>query len=941
MKRRALSLGESLYSVIYENVMKLLSQNKITPDGVEAQIQNLAMTFAPFYPNDELDQEALLRQILYDYGIFEGTARVLEDNRDHQEWLADERASIKWNFWNRYRKYLEVVEKMPPAVVASIDETTDEVLKRLESPRRKGAWDRRGMVVGNVQSGKTSNYTGLIAKAVDAGYKIVIILAGLNNDLRSQTQKRIDKGFIGRDTRKKESYDQTSSKIGAGLLPGFNETPVIAVTSADANGDFKKNVYRSVTITPGGDPIIAVVKKNVTPLKNLLNWFTGTNNSGKIVSIPLLLIDDEADNASIDTKAAKRIGGEETDSDSSENDPTKINSLIRQILNCFGQSAYVGFTATPFANIFIYPIDESNVGEKYGEDLYPRSFIVNLHAPSNYIGPEKIFGLYRDKTAGIEEVNPLPLTRVVNDYEAFFPEKHKSGLIVTGIPDSMYRAIYSFILSAAARDVRGQGGKHHSMLVHVTRFVDVQIQITDIIKKVVKQIVLQLEMQTGPQYQKLINVLEMLWEEDFVPTTKSVLTSLNDTGIREIDWQQIKTRLYVCASKIEVKSINSKAADGGLDYDSYPNGCTVIAVGGDKLSRGLTLEGLTVSYYARLSKMYDTLLQMGRWFGYRNGYADLCRLFTSGKLIEWYRHIAVANEELRQELDDMADLHATPESYGLKVRTHPDGMLITAMNKMRNSEKRTVTYAGELVQITRFYKDNSCNLANIRFASDWLGKLGAPDKMPSFETHYNYLWEGISPDLIIEFIQNIVIHHSCFNASPKIVSTYIQNQVEDHELTEWTVALISTKSGLSDNVAGLKIGLTWRTDDVENRGTDKDTLYLIRNNLISEFDQDVDLTKEEKARAFQLTMDNWKPTDRKQTPPTAASPKQVRMVRSKKKALLMIYIFQSGIITEGKLRKPYDSKYLGYAISFPGSDTARPVEYRVDEVYLRNDFDEE
>lgn len=309
-------------------------------------------------------------------------AKILEDNRDHEEWLADARSSIEWNFWNRYKKYLEVDEKLPPLVVKNIDETTEEILKRLESPARKGAWDRRGMVVGNVQSGKTSNYTGLISKAVDAGYKIVIVLAGLNNDLRSQTQKRIDKGFLGRDTKKRDSYDQTSSKIGAGLLPGFVEQPVIAVTSADANGDFKKTVHKSVTITPGGDPIVAVVKKNVTPLNNLLNWFTGTNNSGKIAGIPLLLIDDEADNASVDTKAAKRIGITETDADVLEQDPTKINGLIRQILNCFSQSAYVGYTATPFANIFIYPTDEENIDEKYGEDLYPRSFIVNLHAPS-------------------------------------------------------------------------------------------------------------------------------------------------------------------------------------------------------------------------------------------------------------------------------------------------------------------------------------------------------------------------------------------------------------------------------------------------------------------------------------------------------------------------------------------------------------------------------
>lgn len=933
-------MGENLFAVIYDNVMKLLVQNRITPDGLEAEIAKMQIMFGPYYPDDNLDQEELLRQVLYDFGVFEGTAKVLEDNRDHQEWLADERASIKWNFWNRYKKYLEVEEKLPPAVVAGIDETTEEVLKRLESPRRAGSWDRRGMVVGNVQSGKTSNYTGLISKAVDAGYKIVIVLAGLNNDLRSQTQKRIDKGFIGRDTKKKESYDQTSSKIGAGLLPGFYEPPVIAVTSADANGDFKKNVHQSVTITPGGDPIIAVVKKNVTPLNNLLNWFTGANNSGKIANIPLLLIDDEADNASIDTKAVKRIGMTDVDPDASEQDPTKINGLIRQILNCFAQSAYVGYTATPFANIFIYPMDEANVGETYGEDLYPRSFIVNLHAPSNYIGPEKVFGLYKDRTAGINEVMPLPLTRLADDYLSSFPEKHKKDLIVTGIPDSMYQAIYSFILSAAARDVRGQGRKHHSMLVHVTRFVDVQTQITKIIKEVVDQIVLQLEMQTGPQYIKLINDLESIWTEDFVPTTKSVMASLEDSGIKEIDWLDIKARLYTCASKIEVKSINGKAADGGLDYDAYPNGCTVIAVGGDKLSRGLTLEGLAVSYYARLSKMYDTLLQMGRWFGYRNGYVDLCRLYTSGQLIEWYRHIAVANEELRQELDDMADMHATPESYGLKVRTHPDGMLITAINKMRNSEKRTVTYAGELVQVTRFFKENPCNQANIRYTENWLKALGSPNKTPSSATRNNYLWEKVCPEAIIDFIQNITIHPSCFSASPKVVSQYIQNQIEDGELTEWTVALVSTLSGESDTVAGLRIGLTWRSDDSQNRSSQKDTIYLIRNNLITETDQDVDLTDAERKRAFELTLANWKQSKRSPNPPTETSPKQVRNARDKKKALLLIYIFQSGTI-EGSNRKPYDGKYLGYAISFPGSDTARSVEYRVDEVYLRNDLDEE
>lgn len=924
--------------MIYDAVMKLLVSERILPDGLEQEISKMHTMFEPYYPDEHLNEEELLRCVLYDYGIFEGTAKILEDNRDHKEWLAEERAFIKWNFWNRYKKYLEIDEKLPPSVVSGIDAATEEILKRLESPKRPGAWDRRGMVVGNVQSGKTSNYTGLIAKAVDAGYKIIIILAGLNNDLRSQTQKRIDKGFIGRDTRKKESYDQTSSRIGAGLLPGFAEPPVIAVTSADSNGDFKKSVHHTVTITPGGDPIIAVVKKNVTPLNNLLNWFTGTNNSGKIADIPLLLIDDEADNASIDTKAAKRIGGAEVDPDAAEQDPTKINGLIRQILNCFMQSAYVGYTATPFANIFIYPTDPNNEPAVFGEDLYPRSFIVNLHAPSNYIGPDKVFGLYRDRTANIKETKPLPLTREANDYLSFFPEKHKSSWIVTGLPDSLHRAIYSFILSAAARDVRGQGRKHHSMLVHVTRFVDVQTQIAELLREEIKKIAAELELQTGPQYEQLILDLEQIWHEDYEPTTKAVIDSLDDNGIFPIEWPDIKARLFTFASKIEVKSVNGKAADGGLDYDAYPNGCMAIAVGGDKLSRGLTLEGLTISYYARLSKMYDTLLQMGRWFGYRNGYADLCRLYTSTQLINWYRHIAVANEELRRELDDMADLGATPENYGLKVRTHPDGMLITAMNKMRNSEKRTVTYAGKLLQITRYYRHSVYNAKNIVFTDSWLKKLGI-SSYPSIKSRYNFLWQNISPEQVVYFLQNITIHSDCFSASPKIVSQYIMNQAEDGELTNWTVALVSTLSGEKYKIGGKEIGLSWRSDD---RADDEsgNTICLIRNNLITESDQEVDLNDEERECALKETIAHWKPSGRSSATPTEPSPVWIRKCRKKQNGLLLIYVFKSGK-SEKMIRIPYEDIYLGYAISFPDSRTAKPVEYKVDEVYLRNDFDEE
>lgn len=933
------SLRDKVYDLVYD----FLCQKIITTENLGEEIHKHSISLSTYYKDEVIDEEELLRTILLNYGVFEGHSSVLEDNRDHIEWLANERAGIKWNFWNRYEWYLSKKERLPEPVISEIDNTSEEILKRLESPRREGAWDRRGMVVGNVQSGKTSNYIGLITKAVDAGYKIIIVLAGLNNDLRSQTQKRIDCGFIGRDTRKKESYDQTSSRIGVGWNPNVPNLPINAVTSADASGDFKKTSHKNVTIIPGGDPIVAVVKKNVTPLRNLYNWFSSENTSGRISNVPLLLIDDEADNASIDTNADKKIGETEVDPDlEEEQDPTKINGYIRQILNCFSQSAYVGYTATPFANIFIYPSDINNIGEKYGEDLYPRSFIVNLHAPSNYIGPDKVFGLYKDKIANIQEVKPLPLIRITDDYQSVIPEKHKKDLKVTSLPNSLYRAIYSFIIAGAIRNIRGQGKKHHSMLVHVTRFVDVQTQLVELLKSARKEIVNQLEFKTGPQYEMLINDIKDRWENDFSPTTNSVNTSINDPLIRVCTWEEIEPKLYEIASKIEVKAVNGKATDGGLNYDDYPDGYFVIAVGGDKLSRGLTLSGLTVSYYARLSKAYDTLLQMGRWFGYRDGYADVCRLYTSSQLNEWYRHIAVANEELKNELDDMAELGATPESYGLKVRTHPDGMLITAMNKMRNSEIRQVTFAGKLAQITRFYKENNCNQRNILFVKKWLPKLGTP-VLPSVQTRNNYLWKDIDPELVLEFLKNIYVHPTCSNASPKILSDYIRSQNEDGELINWSVALVSSKQGTSFSYGnGIEIGMSWRTDDVSNRGSENDdTIYLIRNNLITESDQDVDLTQEQKDEALRITINNWKPDLRSPKTPTDPSPKYIRQCRDKTNGLLLIYTLESGLLDEkGEKKTVYSDKYLGYAISFPTSDTAKPVEYKVDEVYLRNGTDE-
>ena len=325
---------------------------------------------------------------------------------------------------------------------------------------------------------------------------------------------------------------------------------------------------------------------------------------------------------------------------------------------------------------------------------------------------------------------------------------------------------------------------------------------------------------------------------------------------------------------------------------------------------------------------------MGRWFGYRPGYADLCRLYTTRQLEKWYQHIAVANFELKNEFDHMAAMNGTPENYGLKVRTHPDGMIITAMNKMRNSVEHEVTFAGHLVQLTRYYRSSPINQQNFSRTEAWLTSLGSPKEISK-----NYIWRGISGEQILDFLKGFIIHPSCINADPQAISKYIEIQNTDDELREWTVALISVSipSANSAEIAGLKIGKPWRSDDAGNHdNADDNTIFLIRNNLITEDDQALDLSQPQVDAAFEETKKNFIPKNDKKEAPIKASPVYLRKQRSPRNGLLLLYYFDCGPQTE----LPYPNKYIGYAFSFPDSDTAQPLTYKVDETYWRSMYDD-
>ena len=601
---------------------------------------------------------------------------IVDQTSFHDERWVDE-IETPWTYTQAYSKYLRE-QGWNPEVVSTLEDGTKRILRHLQNPCDTSAWSRRGLVIGHVQSGKTANYTGVIARAADAGYRFIVVIAGIHNNLRQQTQERLEHGFVGRSTHALSSQ----KPVGVGLLEENYPVPVTLTTIAD---DFSHRIARQINfkiVDFEKKPIILVIKKNVRVLEALYNWLSQLNADryNRVSDSPMLIIDDEADHASINTNKE-------------DIDPTKTNRTIRKILSLFTRSCYVGYTATPFANIFIDP--ESHDDEVH-EDLFPRDFIHCLDPPSTYFGAHKIFLL--------DEHEPSPL-RVIDDCEELIPLKHKKDHVVQQLPESMYRAIAEFILARAIRNLRGQRHKHCSMMINVSRFVAVQRRVGELVRHHLAQLgAVILSTYCLPEKQCLRHPymceLHEVFEAEYA-----------DLGF---SWTAIQATLHEVMTDLEVRIINGKSEDV-LDYTGvYEKGLTVIAVGGLSLSRGLTLEGLTISYMYRSTRMYDTLMQMGRWFGYRPGFQDLCRIHLSAQSSDWYAHIARSADELMQQIREMRRNRMSPRDFGLYVRRHPDSLMITAYNKMRAGESMTQeqSYSSQLVEISTPCYEEAVNTHN-------------------------------------------------------------------------------------------------------------------------------------------------------------------------------------------------------------------------------------
>ena len=739
-------------------------------DALYNELDNFLNTVSIRLDHETLDEVRLELQCKYQISN-KDPGHSIQFDYDQPKWYSEalQEGRIEDKFWSRYKHYLLTEKNFSIPIVEDLDKKTlkEELLNFLADPCSTEPCLKRGLIIGDVQSGKTSTYIGLISKAADAGYRVFIILAGMIESLRAQTQQRIEEGFIGFDIS-----EPGDNRVGVGK----DNHQIMADSMTSRTTDFTGKHNEIAVSLKGKSAVVFVIKKNTSVLTKLYNWLYKLNRNpltGKIDE-PMLLIDDEADNASINTNDIKK--GE---------DPTRINGLIRKLTNLFRISNYVAFTATPFANVFIDPLTDV---EMYRHDLFPEDFIVALPTPENYVGASSIFhkdGKYHSQLIYIDDAGEKE-----NDGFSFY-YKHKKEWD-GDLPDSLRTALYAFYIVNAIRDLSGDENKHRTMMVNITRFTAVQYRVRDKIlelhKKALRAIRFNLTGNSDISLQDpILCDIHKVYSEQYSNCKYS--------------WGQIADILYDSVEPITLKVINSSKNSDKLEYkDDDP--VRTIAIGGLALSRGLTLEGLIISYFYRNTSTYDVLMQMGRWFGYRRGYETLFRIWISQQSAEWYSEISDATEQLKQDMDTMNRKRLKPKDFGIRVRNDSDRLEITARNKMRNSTVKyhTSSYYGGYIE-TPYLSANASvqrsNYESVRRMITALDKKGYAFDQLSSVKQKRILIRNVNIQQIITLLDSVDVTDFNKNFDTKQIVHFLKT-ADDKALEKWDVVFMEGTGSEAD-----------------------------------------------------------------------------------------------------------------------------------------------
>jgi hypothetical protein len=887
----ALAMARNAMRIAGVSPQEAVASQLLIPDGIRGEVQ-----------------AALEREVEAQATIRIQDLRMIQEGAEHDEWLRDvDRQS--WFYWPRLRHHLLVDREWPEPTVQSIDDATDRILGALEDPSGDREFDTRGLVVGFVQSGKTANYSALIAKAADTGYRLFIVLTGIHDSLRQQTQRRLNSELVG-------------SEPGGVAAPTDGRRQWLPYTTTDLKGDFSPGTVDTAALG-GGQPALIVAKKNAAILRRLNQWLEGIPEHIRR-ELPVLVIDDEADQASPNTRGNRPFPDEDVDGDDPQEvdtgwPPSRINELIRGLLKGFHRVAYVGYTATPFANVLIDHLGDDRIA---GEDLYPRSFIVDLPEPPDYYGAEKIFGSGEDA-----ESRGMDVIRHVS-------EEDRADLVPHGrdavpdfqpeLPPSLRDAIDDFVLGGAARYQRGDGDEPSTMLIHASHYQAVQERLH---ARVAAHMAALRDEWRYNWAHGLEDRLRERWETDFRRVTRSENVEL-DVGF-EVIRSHIATLLE---HPVEILQLNY-ASEDQLDYVRDPS-LKVVVVGGNRLSRGLTLEGLLVSYYVRRANAYDTLMQMGRWFGYRRGYADLTRVYTTVDLEQWFRDLVSVEADLRADIRRYAEEGMTPLDFGVRIRRHP-ALLVTDRLKMRAAQIESMSFAGQLVQTIIFpFNDRDWLEANIAATREFLASLGTPAEGANGGQP---MWRGVPWERVVDFLGSYQMDPAAVRVNRQLLLDFLRRQADQGELVSWVVGVMGQQRR-EDRLGTIDLGVTGAPEInliERTRLPDQNSLGVIT----SPTHQALGLSEEERERA-------------RPRPGVAPSGRALREVRDKAEGLLLIYPVSRMSGWDGDERSTVRDRQpiyptpeaarngadvVGVALALPPSSTAATVEYVVGTVGIGND----
>jgi len=735
-------------SKLYEQVLTRFKEG--------SEPETIFNLYSPYHSED-LIREVILKveKELEKKGDIIWTDPPSLDGRPHKfNWYLGPKDSS--HRWNRFMTGLQSEGHIGEETLEDLNRSTTQILNYMPNPKAFGSsFSSRGLVMGHVQSGKTTNFLGLMSKAADEGYRLIIVLSGVTNNLRSQTQQRLE------------------AAIDSGHWYKLTEI----------KSDFQRNKENAqVLLSNGANKHVAVVKKNKSRLVSLYKWLESASAATR-KALPVLIIDDECDQATVNAGTKDRRNA--------------INNALMNILDpsFLPKNSYVGYSATPFANILA---DTTDVG-----GIYPKDFVVSLKASPGYFGAAKLFGT--DILEGDDDtLQAADIVRNIPEFEAEIvcPPKKKADAEKWDpiMQPELEKSMMWFVLATATRWARGDQDKWSTMMVHTSSNVKPHEKTHKMISAYVQELAGTWE---SPE---ILEKFETLWNDEI-----DAASELEPDHGRY--WEKAQSHIGDVISKIHVITDNSKSLDR-LNYGSEVLPHPVIVVGGNTLARGLTLNGLVSSYFVRTSNAYDSLMQMGRWFGYRPDYADLQRIWMANepprKTSYWFRELSLVEEEIRQQIEIYAREGRSPSELGIKIKNLP-GMAITAAAKMKSAMIAQIGFGSSRQQTILFRHEHQAQALNQSVLKNFVAQVGPRKFLSNGEG--GLVAKDLSSKVIMKFMNDYQMHPDTRTMQSKLVNKYIENLNSEGELNSWNVVLYSNQRGSKefDLGSGLKVKMANRS----------------------------------------------------------------------------------------------------------------------------------